>query len=89
MALGAQRRNVIANVIRQGGLLVAFGCAIGLGLCVPATSALSQLLFETTPLDPAIFAGAVLLLALIGVLACLLPGIRASQLDPRAALNTE
>jgi len=63
--------------------------ALGVGLSVFATRALSQLLFETPPFDPTIFASAALVLGLIGVLACLLPGVRASQLDPRAALNTE
>ena len=89
MALGASRQHVLRSVLRQGGSLVAIGVALGVGLSLLATRALSQLLFETTPLDPAIFFSAVFLLAAIGVLACLLPGIRASRLDPREALNSE
>jgi putative ABC transport system permease protein len=89
MALGASRQDVLRNVLRQGGSLVAVGVALGVGLSLLSTRALSQLLFETTPLDPGIFLSAVFLLAAIGVLACLLPGIRASQIDPRAALNSE
>jgi putative ABC transport system permease protein len=89
MALGASRGDVLRNVLDQAGSLIAVGVALGVGLSLLATRALSQLLFETTPLDPAIFFSAVVLLGAIGVLACLLPGIRASQIDPRAALNTE
>jgi len=89
MALGASRQDVLRNVLRQGGSLVAIGVVLGVGISLLVTRALSQLLFETTPLDPGIFFSAVFLLGAIGVLACLLPGIRASQLDPRVALNTE
>jgi len=89
MALGATRQDVLRNVLSQGGSLIAVGTIIGVGLSLLATRALSQFLFQTTPLDPAIFASAVLLLGLIGLLACLLPGVRAAQLDPRVALNAE
>jgi predicted permease len=89
MALGARRQDVLRSVLHQGGSLVAIGVVLGVGISLAVTRALSQLLFETTPLDPEIFLCAVLLLGGIGVLACLLPGIRAAQLDPRVALNTE
>lgn len=89
MALGATRADVLRNVLYRGGSLIAIGAALGMGLSLIATRALSQLLFETAPLDPLIFSAAVLLLGLIGLFACLLPGVRASHLDPRAALNTE
>jgi putative ABC transport system permease protein len=89
MALGASRQDVLRNVLHQGGSLVAAGTIIGFGLALLAARGVSQLLFETAPFDPAIFASSVLLLGLIGILACLLPGVRASQLEPRIALNTE
>jgi predicted permease len=89
MALGARRQDVLRSVLHQGGSLVAIGVVLGVGISLAVTRALSQLLFETTPLDPEIFLCAVSLLGGIGVLACLLPGIRAAQLDPRVALNTE
>ena len=89
MALGATRQDVLRNVLQQGGSLVTAGVSLGVGLSLLTTRALSQLLFETAPLDPATFAFSVLMLGLIGVLACLLPGVRASRLDPRTALNTE
>ncbi|HXZ07245.1 MAG TPA: FtsX-like permease family protein, partial [Paraburkholderia sp.] len=89
MALGASRQNVLRTVMQQGGSLVAVGVVLGLGISLLVTRALSQLLFETTALEPAIFFSAAFLLGAIGALACALPGIRASQLDPRTALNTE
>jgi len=89
MALGASRQDVLRNVLHQGGSLVAIGAAVGVALSLLATRGLSQLLFETAPFDPMIFVSSVLLLGVIGLLACLLPGVRASQLDPRVALNTE
>ena len=89
MAIGASRQEVLRIVLRQGGSLVAAGVALGVGLSLLSTRALSQLLFETTPLDPRIFISAVILLAAIGVSACLLPAIRASQIDPCVALNSE
>jgi predicted permease len=89
MALGASRHRVLSSVLRQGGSLVAMGVALGVCASLLTTRVLSQFLFETTPLDPEIFFFAIFLMAAIGVLACLLPGIRASRLDPRTALNSE
>lgn len=89
MALGARREDVVRNVLRQGGSLVATGAAIGLCVALPATRGLAQLLFETRPFDPVIFLSSALVLALFGLVACLLPGLRAAQLDPRVALNSE
>jgi predicted permease len=89
MALGATPYRVLSHVLSRGGTLVAMGTALGLALSLVATRPLAQLLFETTPEDPGVFGGAVLLLALVALLASLLPGLRAAQLDPRAALNSE
>jgi len=89
MALGATRRDVLLNVVQQGGSLVTAGVVLGIGLSLLTTRTISQLLFETVPFDLAIFAFSALMLGLIGVLGCLVPGVRASRLDPRAALNTE
>lgn len=89
MALGASREDVLRNVLRQGGSLIVAGGTIGVALSLIAARGLSQLLFETGPFDPVIIALAVLLLSVIGVLACLVPGVRAAYLDPSVALNTE
>ena len=89
MALGVSRRRVLLSVLRQGGSLIAIGVLHGIGLSLLATRARAQLLFETAPLEPGIFVWAVFPLTAIGLLACLLPGIRASRVDPREALNAE
>jgi len=89
MALGANREDVLHNVLRQGGSLVAIGAAVGLCIAVPATRGLAELLFDTRPFDPMIFLSSALVLAVIGFTACLLAGLRAAQLHPRVALNSE
>jgi putative ABC transport system permease protein len=89
LALGASRQDVLRNVLRTGGSLVVIGAATGFCLSLLAARGLAQLLFETRPFDPLIFIGSVLLLGIIGVLACLLPGLRAAHVDPRVALNSE
>ncbi|HKR32743.1 MAG TPA: ABC transporter permease, partial [Terriglobales bacterium] len=89
MALGANREDVLRNVLRQGGSLVAIGAAAGLCIALPGTRELAQLLFDTRPFDPVIFLSSAVVLAVVGFVACLLPGLRAAQLDPRVALNNE
>ena len=89
MALGATRQHVVRNVLGQAGVLVAAGTMIGVAVSILAMPLLSQFLFETSAFDPAAFCSAVLLLAVIGILAGVVPGIRASRLDPRTALSMD
>lgn len=89
MALGATRGDVLRNVFQQGGSLVAIGAALGFGLSLVATRALAHLLFDTAAVDPVVFISSGLLLALIGIAACLLPGFRATRVDPSAMLRME
>jgi putative ABC transport system permease protein len=88
MALGAQRGDVLADVLKGGGRLVGMGMALGAGLSLFVAAALSQLLFETGTADPVVYGSAIALLGLTGTVACLAPAIRATRLDPRVALNT-
>ena len=89
IALGAQRGNIVRDVLQRGGALIGSGIVVGVGASLVATRALGQLLFETGAGDPGVYGLAVLVLGLTGVGACLVPAIRASRLDPRAALNEE
>jgi putative ABC transport system permease protein len=89
MALGATPQHMLKNVLYQGGLLVAAGTIPGIGVSLVATRMLSEFLFETTIFDPAVFGSAVFILGVTAMLACLLPAIRASRLDPRIALTTD
>jgi len=89
VALGAVPRDVLWLVMRDVGMLVVFGLAIGL----PAALALGRLvesqLFGLKARDPAIFAGASLALVLVAVLSGLIPSSRAAHIDPIDALRHE
>ena len=89
MALGAQRSDVVALVLRQGMTLATVGLGIGLIGALAGTRVLSSLLFDTTPLDPAPFIGVAVLLALVALLACYIPARRATKVDPMVALRHE
>jgi predicted permease len=89
IALGAPRSSVMSQVFRQGLALTVTGAAIGAGGALWATRSLSHILFQVSPLDPATFALAIALLAVISNFACLLPAWRASRLDPIQALRAE
>jgi predicted permease len=89
MALGAQPRQVIGMVMRAGFRLVAIGLVIGLAGAAGATRLIRTLLFDVGALDPVIYAGVAILFSMVGALACLLPSLRASHIDPLRALRTE
>jgi putative ABC transport system permease protein len=87
MALGADRRNVLLLILRQGAWQLGIGLAVGLGLAALLSRALGILLFNVRPWDPTIFATVVLALALAGLVACLVPASRATRTDPVDALR--
>ena len=89
MALGATARDLTMNVLQQGAVLIALGVTLGVALSLIVTRSLSGFLFETAPIDPLVFAAAVLLLVMLGTVACLVPCIRAARLEPRAALTVD
>lgn len=89
IALGANRSQVIGMVMREAGLLLAIGAAIGLGLSLAAGRGAESMLFGLKSYDPVTLAAAVGLLVAIGAVASLLPARRASKLDPMAALRCE
>ncbi|MBI5386419.1 MAG: ABC transporter permease [Verrucomicrobia bacterium] len=89
LALGAQTRDVLALVIRQGMVLTLVGCAAGIALAVASTRLLSSLLYGVTGTDPLTLASATGLLGAIALLACWIPARRASRVDPMVALRYE
>lgn len=89
MALGAQRAQVLALVLRQGAILTATGVALGLAGAAGVTRLLQSMLFGVTPLDPATFAAASLMFGLVATLASYLPARRATRVDPMVALRSE
>jgi predicted permease len=89
MALGAQRRGVIAMVVRNAVTLVLVGIALGLPAAWAASRLVKSMLFGLTPTDPATILGAASVLATAALLAAYLPALRASRVDPMTALRHE
>jgi len=89
MALGAETRDVIKLIVKHGMGLTLIGAVIGLMLAVALTRLLTSLLYGVTATDPATFAGVVLFVIVVAVLACYLPARRATKVDPMRALRCE
>jgi putative ABC transport system permease protein len=89
LALGAQSRDVLLMIVRQGSFLILLGLGIGLLGAYAATRLISTLLFGVTAKDPMTFAVAAVLLALVALLACYIPAWRATKVDPLRALRYE
>ena len=89
MALGAQRRDVQRMVLRQGGVVVITGIAVGLLGAVALTRLMGALLFEISPLDATTFVATPLILGFVALVACLLPARRAASVSPSVALRSE
>ncbi|HEV2689645.1 MAG TPA: FtsX-like permease family protein, partial [Bryobacteraceae bacterium] len=89
MALGAQRSEVLALVIRQGMQLAGIGAVIGLAASVAFSRVLKNQLFRVSAFDPLTFAVTALVLLLAAFLACYIPARRATRVDPMDALRYE
>jgi putative ABC transport system permease protein len=89
VALGAQRRDVIGLVLRQGLALTAIGAAAGLSAAMALTRVLSSLLYGVKPTDPVTLILSTLILACVAFLSCSIPARRATKLDPLVALRHE
>jgi ABC-type antimicrobial peptide transport system permease subunit len=89
MALGAQARDVLLLVLRKGALLIGIGAVLG-GVGSYAVSRLLISLIPSLPTrDPLTLVAAGLGLIAVGLLACLIPAVRASRVDPLVALRSE
>ena len=89
MALGAQRRGILALVLGQGAMLAGIGMVAGLVGAFAVTRYLSSLLFGITPLDPATFVAVSLVFAGVALFASYMPARRATGVDPLVALRSE
>jgi putative ABC transport system permease protein len=89
MALGARRRDVFAMLMRQGAVQLGIGLAIGLPLAFGSSRLLAQALFRVQPGDPSVFAAVTAGMSLVALFACLVPGQRATEIDPNVALRHE
>ncbi len=89
LALGAQRSNVIALVVKQGTALAIIGLALGLAVAPLATRSLQGMFFEVSPLDARMFVSVALVMLAIAALATIVPARRATRVDPIVALRCE
>jgi putative ABC transport system permease protein len=89
LALGGESGDVIRMIVRFGLQLVAAGLVIGLAISVATNRLLTTQLWNTSPNDPVTFAVVVLLIAIIGALACWIPARRAVRVQPMIALRHE
>lgn len=89
MALGAKPGDVFRLVLRQGMMLLGIGVLIGVAGAALASRALTKLLFEVSPLDPVTFAAVPVVLGVVALVACWVPAMRATRVDPVVALRYE
>jgi ABC-type antimicrobial peptide transport system permease subunit len=92
LALGAQKRDVLELVMKEGAALVAVGTLIGLALAWAGMRALAGIFFSVASVrgdDPMLLVGAPLLLAGLALLACYVPARRSTRIDPMAALRQD
>jgi ABC-type antimicrobial peptide transport system permease subunit len=89
MALGANGRDVLRMILREAGLLLLIGLAVGTALAVAAGRAATSMLYGLKPHDPITMALAIASLAAVALLASYLPALRAARLQPMVALRDE
>ena len=89
LALGASPAQVSMMVLRSGTLLIGAGLAAGLAGALGLTHLLQAMLYQVKPSDPIAIGSAVAVLAVVAVLACLTPALRAARVDPLISLRYE
>jgi len=92
MALGAQKRDVLGLVMKEGATLAAAGTIIGLAFAWAGIRAMSGLFFSVASVqssDPLLLVGAPVLLAGVALVACYVPARRATGIDPVVGLREE
>jgi putative ABC transport system permease protein len=92
MALGANRRNVLKMILKQGIMLTLIGVALGLAAAYVLTKyleSLNSMLFGVQPRDPVTFGVIAVLLTVVALVACFIPAQRATKVNPLEALRYE
>lgn len=89
MAMGAEARTVLREVVGQGMRLVALGAIIGLGVSLAGASVVSGILVGVSPTNPAVYGAVTIGVLAVAAAANYLPARRAARLDPMGALRGE
>jgi ABC-type antimicrobial peptide transport system permease subunit len=87
MTLGADSGRVQRMVLLEGGVLLAFGLALGVAGAILATRLIRGLLFGVAPHDPVTLVVVALIMGAVGIGACWLPALRAASIDPAIAIR--
>ncbi len=88
MGLGAAQGQVQRMILKEGGVLVVIGLALGVTGAFFAARIIRGLLFGVAPNDPTTFVGVAVMMAAIGLLACWIPARRASRIDPAITMRS-
>lgn len=89
LAVGATPGRLLLIVMARSLRLAAIGTIAGLAVAIAGARVMTALLFATDPRDPVTFVGITLLLAIIAILACVVPALKASRVDPMTTLRAE
>ena len=89
LALGARRGDVLTLVLRQGMRLIAVGIGLGAAVAAGSTRLFGAMMYGVSALDPLVYVGTAMLLAVIGLVAIIVPARRATKVDPLVALRAE
>ena len=89
IALGAERRQVLGLVIRQGLSMTLLGTVVGVAGAVALSRFIQGLLFGVTATDPITFVVVISMLLTVATIACYVPAWRATRVDPTQALRAE
>lgn len=89
MALGATRLSVAQLILRQGSILIGAGLGVGLLLAFVTSHWIKSFLYQVQPLDVWTYVAVAVALAVIGLIAALIPARRAASIQPMEALRTE